>query len=111
MPSGRIFLQDAAILSADIVFGTDELRDAIFDVALDVGPAAVVMRRFGRISCVCKQWQQELWGRSQRLLVLLAKLSAESALPTVRLAAALSCRNLPFVQSTIHRHRLCKNPN
>ena len=38
----------------------------------------------------CKQWQQELWGRSQRLLVLLAKLSAESALPTVRLAAALS---------------------
>ena len=50
MPSGRIFLQDAAILSADIVFGTDELRDAIFDVALDVGPAAVVMRRFGRIS-------------------------------------------------------------
>jgi hypothetical protein len=87
----RTHLDAPAHAVAEIVFGTDELRECIFDQSLEMGSSAAVAKmRFGRIACVCKAWRADIWGRSPRLLMLLSRLAAEQLLPVARLAVALS---------------------
>ena len=73
-----------------ILLASAQLRDAIIEPALTHGPAVVIMRRFGRMSCICHEWHRALWEDPAELLALLTKLAGDGALSLTRFSVAVA---------------------
>ena len=57
---------------------------------MTLGPAVVIMRRFGRMSSVCSEWRAALWDDPHTMLSLLTKLSGDGTLSITRFSVAVA---------------------